>query len=207
MVGVKGQIQERGVRRRRDIVCAAMELFAQQGFRGTSLAAVAAHVGVPTSLITHHFGTKQGLLQAVLEEMDLQSLAKLDDIVSPGWQAAADRMIQHAEQLSATPRLAALQTMLTVENLAADAALRPYFLRRSRLLRALVATAVRQGIAAGELPAATDPDATAVQVTAFLEGAVLLWLLDPETVDLAATYRGYFATLTARTAIKPRTPN
>jgi AcrR family transcriptional regulator len=199
MVGVKGQVQRRGVERRGEIVHAAMDLFARQGYRGTSLAAVAAVAGAPTSLITHHFGTKQGLLQAVLEEMDLQSLAKLDDLVSPGWHAAATRMVQHAEQMSsAAPELLALQITLTVENLSGDAPLHSYFLRRNRLLRELLAKSVREGIEAGELRPDAHPEATAVEVAAFLEGAAVQWLLDPETVDLAAMYRRYFGTLTAQ---------
>jgi AcrR family transcriptional regulator len=199
MAGVKGQVQRRGVERRGEIVHAAMDLFARRGYRGTSLAAVAAVAGAPTSLITHHFGTKQGLLQAVLEEMDLQSLARLDDIVSPGWHAAATRMVQHAEQMSsAAPELVALQVTLTVENLSGDAPLRPYFMRRNRLLRELLAKAVREGIDAGELRPDVHPEGTAVEIAAFLEGAAVQWLLDPETVDLAAMYRRYFCTLTAQ---------
>jgi hypothetical protein len=84
-----------------------------------------------------------------------------------------------------------------VENLAGGAPLHDYFLRRNRLLRQLLGRAVREGIDAGELPAAVDPDLVAAQAAAFLEGAAVQWLLDPHTVDLVATYRGYFETLTA----------
>jgi hypothetical protein len=136
--------------------------------------------------------------------MDLQSLAELDDIVSPGWHAAAARMVQHAGQLAATPSLAALRITLTVENLAGSAALHPYFLRRSRLLRDLWARAIREGIEAGELSAQVDPDTTATEIAAFLEGAVLLWLQDPDTINLAATYHRYFTTLT--TNLAPTSP-
>jgi AcrR family transcriptional regulator len=197
MAGVKGQVQQRGVRRRREIVHVAMDLFARQGYRGTSLASVAGTVGVPTSLITHHFGSKEGLLQAVLEEMDLLSLSKLDDLDTPGYHAAVARLIQHAERLVERPEPVALQVTLIAENLAGNAPLHDYFLRRSRLLRQLFCKAVREGIDAGELPDAVDPDLVAIQAAAFLEGAALQWLLDPDTVDLVAAYRSYFATLTA----------
>jgi AcrR family transcriptional regulator len=197
VAGVKGQVQQRGVRRRREIVHVAMDLIARHGYRGTSLAMVAGRAGVPTSLITHHFGTKEGLLRAVLEERDLLALAKLDDLDTPGYHAAVARLIQHAERQIELPESVALQVTLTVENLAGGAPLHDYFLRRNRLLRELLHRAVREGIDAGELPGTVDPDLVAMQAAAFLEGAALQWLLDPDTVDLVAAYRGYFDTLTA----------
>jgi TetR/AcrR family transcriptional regulator, regulator of cefoperazone and chloramphenicol sensitivity len=45
----------------------AMRLFAEQGVAGTSLRAVAKTVEVSPGLIVHHFGSKEGLCQAVDE--------------------------------------------------------------------------------------------------------------------------------------------
>ncbi|WP_031112422.1 helix-turn-helix domain-containing protein, partial [Streptomyces sp. NRRL S-146] len=68
MAGVKGQVQKRGVERRRAMVDAAIELFARQGVRGTGVAAVAERAGATPSALIHHFGSKDGLVRAVLEE-------------------------------------------------------------------------------------------------------------------------------------------
>ncbi|MEW2812558.1 hypothetical protein AB0929_36620 [Streptomyces massasporeus] len=46
-----------------------------------------------------------------------------------------------------------------------------------------------------------DPAILAAETAAFLEGAHLLWLLDPEQVDLTALHRRYFEGLAAR--LKP----
>jgi TetR/AcrR family transcriptional regulator len=52
---------------RHDILEAAEGLFAAQGFGSTSLAQIAGASGTHKSLILHHFGSKDGLWQAVKE--------------------------------------------------------------------------------------------------------------------------------------------
>lgn len=44
------------------ILKAALELFAEQGFRGTSTAQIAKHAGVATGTLFHHFATKEDLI-------------------------------------------------------------------------------------------------------------------------------------------------
>lgn len=58
--------QQRGEKSREEILDAALRLMGERGYDGTSVAAVAAAVGVPKSLVFHHFGSKIGLLSAVM---------------------------------------------------------------------------------------------------------------------------------------------
>ena len=53
---------------RREILDSALDLFAEHGFRGTSMRALAGAVGVRESAIYHHFESKEALLAAVLED-------------------------------------------------------------------------------------------------------------------------------------------
>lgn len=55
--------------RKEDIYSAALSLFAQKGFQQTTTAAVAREAGVAEGLIFHHFGTKAGILAAILNEV------------------------------------------------------------------------------------------------------------------------------------------
>lgn len=55
------------------ILAAAREEFADHGFRGTSLRAIAQHAGVDVALISHYFGSKDGLFA---ETMELPSRAR-----------------------------------------------------------------------------------------------------------------------------------
>lgn len=52
---------------RTDILDTAREIFAREGFRGTTVRAVASAAGVDPALITHYFGSKQGLFEAAID--------------------------------------------------------------------------------------------------------------------------------------------
>jgi AcrR family transcriptional regulator len=52
---------------RQAILEAARELFAERGYEGASVRAIAAEAGVDASLVMHFFGSKIGLLEAAIE--------------------------------------------------------------------------------------------------------------------------------------------
>ena len=58
---------EKGAKRQ-DIIKAAIEVFAKNGFRGTTTRDLAAHADVNEAIIFRHFNTKQELYRAILEE-------------------------------------------------------------------------------------------------------------------------------------------
>lgn len=61
---------------------AAADLFARQGFHGTSAEAVATAADRTTGALTDHFGNKSGLLVALLEQWISQTVADLTDTLS-----------------------------------------------------------------------------------------------------------------------------
>jgi AcrR family transcriptional regulator len=54
-------------RRRAELVDAALKLFAERGFRGTTIADIAAATGTAHGLVYHYFRSKDELLAAILE--------------------------------------------------------------------------------------------------------------------------------------------
>jgi AcrR family transcriptional regulator len=68
----KEQMQSAG---RADILAAALREFADHGFTGATTAGIARRAGVTQPLVHHHFGSKQGLWNAVLADLyeDLNS--------------------------------------------------------------------------------------------------------------------------------------
>ncbi|MFJ9736554.1 TetR/AcrR family transcriptional regulator [Streptomyces sp. NPDC101166] len=201
MAGVKGQVQKRGVERRRAMVDAAIELFARQGVRGTGVAAIAERAGVTPSALIHHFGSKDGLVRAVLEEADRRALERLS--ARPGDEPtlvqAFDWFLRDAEHTAAAEReLAALHTTLTAENLEPGSVLHTWFRDRGRALRSHLVSLFTRAAADGSARADLDPAVLAAEAAAFIEGAHLLWLLDPEQVNLTAVHRSYFDGLLAR---------
>ena len=66
-IGSQGRPRDpEGVRGR--VLAAGKKRFAEQGFAGTSLRQVAEGAGISTGLLQYHFGSKQGLYDAVRED-------------------------------------------------------------------------------------------------------------------------------------------
>lgn len=168
-------MQRRGVERRREIVDAAIELFGANGFAGTGVAAIAKKAGVTPSAVIHHFGSKENLLKAVLDEFDARSAARV------GSGDLVQALLDDAEYTMAHKGLATLHTVLQAEHLARDDDVTRRFRERNRVLRGHFARVL------GE--------AAAVELIAFLEGALTVWLLDPETTDLREMYARYLSRL------------
>jgi TetR/AcrR family transcriptional regulator, regulator of cefoperazone and chloramphenicol sensitivity len=59
---------------------AALELFAERGFDATTVRHIAAHAGVSPGLVIHHFGSKQGVRDAVDESVIAHFDAALDAV-------------------------------------------------------------------------------------------------------------------------------
>ena len=65
--------------KRENILSAALELFANEGFAATPTSKIAKKAGVSEGLIFRHFGSKQGLLDALMEEVN----ARLEKFMAP----------------------------------------------------------------------------------------------------------------------------
>jgi TetR/AcrR family transcriptional regulator len=77
------------VRNRALILAAAEEIFAAQGYRGATTAAIAAKAGLPKANVHYYFGTKEALYRAVLEDILGLWLGELDRITESGDPATA----------------------------------------------------------------------------------------------------------------------
>jgi AcrR family transcriptional regulator len=63
------------------LVDAAVELFASKGFNGTSIRDIAKLTGMTISNIYYHYGSKEGLLVAILERATRQIVGSLNPVV------------------------------------------------------------------------------------------------------------------------------
>ncbi len=70
------------------IIQAALKLFSERGFYGASMDHIAREVGVTKQALIHHFGSKEKLYGAVLEDISGRLLA--DIAASPGASDGAD---------------------------------------------------------------------------------------------------------------------
>ena len=109
----------RGEQRRREILRTAVEVFGEQGFRGSSLREIAARVGISEAGLLHHFGSKAGLLTATLEERDRRDLVRRTEDEAAGADLLTtirDQVRRNAE----TPGLVSLHVVVAAEAMKAN---------------------------------------------------------------------------------------
>lgn len=73
--------ETRGERTRATVLAAARDRFTAEGFDGTTVARIADDAGVSQPTVLFHFGSKAGLLVAVMQEHYAELIASIDDVV------------------------------------------------------------------------------------------------------------------------------
>ncbi|MEU0478881.1 TetR/AcrR family transcriptional regulator [Streptosporangium sp. NPDC006013] len=193
----------RGVRRREQIVDVALTLFASSGYRGTGMTEVASQVGITEPGVLYHFGTKVGLLHAVIEQRAKLSQAFARDVAEQGGLAGIREIIALAHRSAREPDLIKLFAVLLAENFEDDGPAHDFFVEHYRALRVSVVELIEAGQRRGELRADVDPALKAVEILGTLDGMANQWLLDPEAVDFVACVEAYVATLERDLALAP----
>ncbi len=201
MAGVKGQIQSRGTERRSAIVDAAVELFARSGYQGTALSEIAERVGVSAPAILHHFGSKSGLLVAVLADVDQRHLESGAAVFEPGGLETIRRLRRFAESMRLAPQVSAIHLQLDAEHLHDDGLVGSYVRARARAMRSMVAAAITAGQEAGEIRADVDAVAKAAEIVAYLDGAARSWLVDRE-LSILDLYDSYLESVLTALAVE-----
>lgn len=78
---------------RAEVLTAARTSFAEKGFRGTTIRAVAASAGVDPALVHHYFGSKDDLFVAALE-IPVDPREVLAPVVAAGPDGAGERLLR-----------------------------------------------------------------------------------------------------------------
>ncbi|MFJ6831599.1 TetR/AcrR family transcriptional regulator [Streptomyces sp. NPDC091209] len=177
----------RSEERRAEIVRATLEVIAERGYRGASLAAVAERVGLTQQGLLHHFPTKEALLVAVLKERD-----QWDALPDTTWRA--DLLVSLVEYNSMRPGIIQTFSALLGESVTEGHPAREFFTRRYTAVRASMASVLRAEY--GELlPSGLTPERAAPLLVAVMDGLQYQWLLDPESVDMPAAFRDFLTLL------------
>lgn len=179
--------QEGTAERRREILRAAMDVFAVRGFRGASLVEIAEAVGMTHSGVIHHFGTKEQLLIAVLDFRDASDVDALKDHQAPTGAAFLEHLILTAEQNVRRPGIVQGYAVLSAESVTDGHPAQEYFRDRFTGLRTMLVNALRI-VTEDELPEARL-DAAATGIIAAMDGLQVQWLLDPSAVDMPTSLR------------------
>ncbi|GGW52807.1 MULTISPECIES: TetR/AcrR family transcriptional regulator [Streptomyces] len=177
----------RSEERRAEIVRAALEVIAERGYRGASLAAVAERVGLTQQGLLHHFPTKDALLVTVLKERD-----QWDAMPHNQWRI--DLLCSLVEYNAMRPGIIQTFSALLGESVTEGHPARSYFTDRYRQVRADITAALRTEYG-DRLPNGLTPERTAPLLVAVMDGLQYQWLLDPESVDMPGAFRDFLRLL------------
>ena len=161
-------------------------LFGRQGYTATTLEQIGKEAGYSSALVSLRYGSKEGIAEAIVARLQTQAgsevfepeegvagLARLNGLFR-GYSA----LIRDAEIW-----MRAL-FMLMTDSLGPLGGKIELFRAGNDNFAAAFEQAIRDGQEAGEIRADLDPAETAFQILASVRGTTLLWLLDPDKVDL-----------------------
>jgi AcrR family transcriptional regulator len=181
-------------RTRKSILDSALEVFAESGYRSGSLRDVAERVGMSEAGLLHHFTNKSELLAAVLERRDEQTRERFDFDPTHG-QGLLRSSVELVEYNASTPGVVELFCTLAAEATSASHPAHQYFVDRYRSTTAMMREAFEEARTRGELRPEVDPAVAARGMVALMDGLQIQWLLDRESVDMAADLRTYINSL------------
>lgn len=179
-----------GIRRREQIVATAITVFGEYGFAGGSIRTIADRVGVSHATLLQHFGSKEGLLMAVLQEWDRQTVeSRLAGV------AGLDYFRRLPEVMTAHLSNRGLLELFTTIAAEASSPAHPahaFIQRRYADNLATLARHLRHAVDTGDVAPLTpvEIEREVRLVTAVLDGIGLQWLLDP-TADVTSSVETY----------------
>jgi AcrR family transcriptional regulator len=180
---------ERTARANRHLLRAAMRLIARQGYTRTTLAQVGKAAGYTGGLVSHHFGSKQGLLRELVEQAAGRFYQDQVHPVIEG-KLAIDALCATVdtylnELVIREERMRALYVLMG-EALGPVTEINPVFVELNRGFRSAACSRIQAGIDAGEIRPDVDPDAEAAALVGMLRGVAMQWVADPGCFDIAA---------------------
>lgn len=196
---------ERSDQSQRRLLDATARVVAERGVSAATFEAIGRNAGYSRGLATQKFGSKQGLIEALIADLHAQQEAGLaarhiDDM--PGLEALleyVDLYLRHLAEAQATRAY----FMLMAGAVADASELRAAFAGSHDRVKDRLTRLIARGQAAGDLRREVDPQAGALMVGSLLLGVSVQWLVDPQT-EVDAIRETSLATL--RLAFAPPGP-
>lgn len=186
----------RGEIRRERILEIAVEVFGKQGFRGGSLREISRRVGISEAGLLHHFGSKAGLLAAMLAERDRLDRDRREHEESVGVDFV-DAMRHQVRRNAATPGLVGMHVVVSAEATEVEHPAHEAYRDRYRRQREQDASRFAELVERGELRSDLDPSKLVQLTSAVMDGLQLQWLLDPDGIDMPDLFEHFLELLGA----------
>jgi AcrR family transcriptional regulator len=175
--------QERREETERKVLAAATALIAEHGSRALTLAEVGEAAGYSRGIVTHHFGSRENLLRAVMRDARTFTLPDPRDSAAD-WLAETVRA--YLRNITSRSPSAGAFLQMWGEAIAGDPVLMPLYAEHDASFRRLLADKVREGIRDGSVRADADPEALAVSLVGLLRGIALQLISTPPPARIRA---------------------
>lgn len=178
---------ERSATAARRMLRAAGKLIAKQGFSKTTLAQVGKEAGYTGGLVSHHFGSKEGLLRQLVGRITGRFY---DDQLAPviegktGIEALCAQAEAYLDELVLREERMRTLYVLMGESLGPVSEVGEVFAQLDKGFRVNLRRMIEEGIAAGQIRADADPDVESALCLALLRGVGMQWMTDPGCIDL-----------------------
>jgi len=171
--------------RRRQILEAAISVFSRQGFHKARMDDIVQESGLSKGTLYWYFESKDDIIIAILENLFEREFAGLEEILQAP-VSVSERLLRFTEY-----SIADIQSMLNLVPLTYEfyslafrqetvrLVLRDFFRKYVEILEPVV----QEGIDRGEFRPLIAKDVV-MAIGALIEGTILLWVYDPDVVDL-----------------------
>lgn len=174
---------------REKITQAAIEFFARQGFHGTKLADIARAADLTEPGLLHHFPSKTHLLMEVLKERDRIDSERMRAILQRNGNNFLEAGIELVEHNETVPGLVQLFTLLVAEGISQEHPAHDFFTERYQRERGHMVDSIRLAQQARQVRADIPAETLGVLIFAVMDGLQVQWLLEPQKIDMAETFR------------------
>jgi AcrR family transcriptional regulator len=191
--GRRSQAERRDQSKAR-LLRAAYALIAERGFRATSFQAIAERAGYSPSLVSHRFGSREGLFSELVRRMVNKWGADVRDVKvesRTGIAALVATADAHRQALERSPEGVRAMYMLLFESLIEAPELRREFALLDARLRRGTERLLREGIPERQVRGDIDVAAYTTLFLAILRGITLQWMVDPDAVELTRVYAAF----------------
>ncbi|MQA17519.1 MAG: TetR family transcriptional regulator, partial [Pseudonocardiaceae bacterium] len=197
---------------RKRILESAAAIAARRGYEGTTMSLVSQHSGLPPSSIYWHFGSKDGLLAAVMEygwKLWYETIPSWDDMPQPVEDRVLPWLTEVANALSGESEFLRFGLLLTLEKREHEPQARSTFIRIHQDALGGFADTLVKARQALDLPC-SEAFARELAITfiALVNGAFVERYANPGFQDLISTIRWFYLILASATEVpEPTLPS
>jgi AcrR family transcriptional regulator len=174
--------------RKEAILQVASEHFAQHGFHGATLSAIADAVGLTEPGLLHYFPSKVDLLQGVLDYRDQADKSKYIALMEQEELSPFNALQDLVKVNQQRPGLVQLFTVMVGESINPEHPSHDFFVQRYRALRKAMISFFEQDAVWEGFESDVDKEQLVVLIIAVLDGLQVQWLLDPENVSMIRAF-------------------